>query len=158
MYGFGHDRFGDETFGNIDWAKVVLWDELPEEKKQEDLDAGGKYYDFVTSLMPAFNELAMLICKSHEHLINPDTVRIDLLDYVAKNFGITLDLAEPEAYQRTQVEIAGRWRLIKGQDTSYIILGAIHGFDVVVTKMWWNGSVYTQNGPEVTNEVIGVAP
>lgn len=158
MYSFGHDAFGSTTFGEADWARVVLWDELPGDKKQEDLDAGGKYYDFVTSLMPSFNELKNLIYKSHDHLINPDTARIDLLSYVAGNFGITLDLAEPEAYQRTQVEIAGRWRLIKGTDTSYEILCAIHGFSAVVKEMWWNGNVYTENGPEVTNEVIGTAP
>lgn len=158
MHGFGHGAFGERTFGEVDWARVVLWEELPEDKKQEDLDEGGKYYDFVTSLMPSFNELKTLIYKSHEHLIDPDTVRIDLLNYVARNFGITLDLAEPEAYQRTQVEIAGRWRLIKGTDTSYEILCAIHGFNVEVKEMWWNGSTYTETGPEVTNEVVGVVP
>jgi len=158
MYGFGHDEFGPETFGNTDWARIVLWEELPEDKKQEDLDAGGKYYDFVTSLMPSFDELKVLIYKSREHLIDPDTARIDLLDYVARNFGITLDLAEPEAYQRTQVEIAGRWRLIKGTDTSYVILCAIHGFDVTVKKMWWTGTAYIDHGPEMSSEVIGTAP
>ena len=158
MYGFGQEPFGDFPFGDADWARVVLWDELPEEKKQEDLDNGGWYYNFVTCLMPPMNELRNLIYKSYDRTIDPRTARQDLLGYIARNFGITPDLAEPEAYQRMKIEIAGRWRTIKGTSEAYEILCAIHGFDVTVNEVWWNGSEYTTTGPYVFNEVVGTIP
>ena len=54
MSGFGKDEFGHGPFGHADWAKAVLWDELPETDKIKDLEAGGWFYKFVTSGM--FNE------------------------------------------------------------------------------------------------------
>lgn len=158
MRGFGHGAFGRRQFGHIDWARAVLWEELPEADRQLDMEAGGAYYNFVTCLMPSFDELKNLIYKNHEHLMNPRTVRMDLLKYVAGNFGVVLDYAEPEEYQRTQTEIAGRWRLIKGTKKSYEILCAIHGFDVDVKNVWWNGTNYNMTGPRVTNEVVGTMP
>ena len=158
MAGFGHESFGHFPFGHSDWSKIVLWDELPEEKKTEDLEAGGFYYKFVMSMIPSFDELKRLVYGSKDYLIDPATVRFDLLQYVAGKFGIILDLAEPEVYQRTRVEIAGRWRLIKGTETSYKILCAIHGFDVDVFEVWWDGSRYTTYGPSIANEVIATIP
>lgn len=156
--GFGHQDLGNVPFGHADWAKVVLWDELPGEVKQEDLDNGGYYYNFVTALLPSFNELRRLVYGANKYLIDPATVRMDLLRYLANKFGVILDFAEPEAYQRTRVEIAGRWRLIKGTETSYVVLCAVHGFDVEVKEIWWTGSDYSTTGPAVDNEVIGVVP
>jgi len=142
------------VFGGRDWAKVVLWDELPGEKKNEDMNAGGWYYKFVTSLMPSFDNLKYLIYKSREHVLDASTARKDLLEYIAGNFGIIPDLAEPEAFQRTKIEIAGRWRLIKGTTDAYVVLCKIHGFEVVVKDIWWDGSNYTTIGPMVYNETI----
>jgi len=158
MKGFAHSPMGNFPFGHADWAETVLWDELPEETKQEDLDAGGYYYKFVTALMPAFNELQRLVYGSKKYLIDPATVRGDLLKYVASKFGIILDFAEPEAYQRTRVEIAGRWRLIKGKREAYEVLCAIHGFNVDIKEVWWTGTEYSTAGPTTYNEVIGTMP
>ncbi len=156
--GFGHEPFGHFPMGHSDWARMVLWEELPDEKKQEDLDAGGYYYKFVTSLMPSFNELKSLIYGSKKYAIDPATARADLLKHVADKFGVTLDYAEPEAYQRTRIEIAGRWRLIKGTKTSYEVLCAVHGFSVDVKEIWWTGSSYSETGPLVSSEIIGYIP
>jgi len=158
MYGFGLEPFGEFPFGRVDWAKVVLWDELPEEVRQDDLDNGGWYYKFVTSLLPPLNELRQLISKSFDHTLDPRKARKDLLEYIAGNFGIVPDLAEPEAYQRMKLEIAGRWRLIKGTAESYEVLCAIHGFSITVNELWWNGSEYSTTGPFIYNEVIGTIP
>jgi len=158
MQGFGHQPLGNAPFGHADWAKTVLWDELPEEIKQEDLDEGGYYYKFVTALVPSFKEIRRLVYGSKKYLIDPATVRLDLLKYVANKFGVILDFAEPEAYQRTRVEIAGRWRLIKGTKTSYEVLCAIHGFNVDVKEIWWTGVKYSESGPSTDSEVIGVVP
>jgi len=158
MGGFGTAPFGDEPFGHADWAYRVLWEELPEEKKQEDLDAGGWYQKFVKSMIPPINELKFLIYKSHDYLIDPRTARKDLLRYIAGNFGIVPDLDEPEEYQRTKIEIAGRWRLIKGTEDAYKVLCAIHGFSVEVYDIWYKNGVYTTTGPNVSEEVIAVVP
>jgi hypothetical protein len=156
MAGFGTESFGNFPFGQTNWGKIVLWDELPEEMRNQDLEAGGWYYKFVTALVPSFNEMLNLISRSHENLIDPATVRMDLLKYVADKFGVILDYSEPDVYQRTRVEIAGRWRLIKGKKESYEILCAVHGFNVSVKEIFWNGEGYTTVGPKVSNEQIGV--
>lgn len=155
MSGFGNNSFGQNPFGNVDWARIVLWDELPEYVKNEDLDAGGWYYKFVTALLPTFNQLRYLIYRSHQHVLDPRTARADLLGYIARNFGIVPDLAEPEDYQRTKIEIVGRWRLIKGTTEAYEVLCAIHGFYVNVYDLWWNGNSYVTSKPLVQGEVSG---
>jgi len=155
MSGFGSGPFGDEPFGQIDWAYQVLWEELPENKKKEDLDNGGWYEKFVRCLVPSFNQLRYLIYRSHDYVLDPRTARTDLLRYIAGNFGIVPDLDEPEEFQRTKIEIAGRWRLIKGTENAYKVLCAIHGFNVEVSEIWYSGTSFTTTGPHVSGEVIG---
>jgi len=156
--GFGSEPFGDFPFGDTDWAMTVLWNELPEEKKQEDLDSGGYYYKFVTCLMPSFSELRTLIYGAYGSIADPLTARADLLNYLAQKFGIVLDLAEPEYFQRTRIAIAGRWRLIKGMRESFEILCAVHGFDASITELWWTGSHYSTDPPTASGEIIGYIP
>jgi len=158
MSGFGKDKFGVDPFGHADWAYQVLWEELPEEKKQEDLDAGGWYEKFVKCMIPPINSLKFLVYKSHDYVIDPRTARKDLLRYIAGNFGIIPDLDEPEEYQRMKIEIAGRWRLIKGTTDAYKVLCAIHGFDVEVYDIWTNGTIYTTSEPNVSEETIATIP
>jgi hypothetical protein len=158
MDGFGHDSFGESPFGDTDWAYTVLWEELSEEKKQEDLDAGGWYEKFVRCLIPSMNELKFLIYKGHDYTLDPRTARADLLRYIASGFGIIPDLDEPEEYQRTKIEIVGRWRLIKGTEAAYEVLCAIHGFNVEVKEIWTNGVAYVSELPHISNEVIGTVP
>ena len=155
MSGFGRGNIGSGPFGRADWAKSVLWDELPEKEKARDLENGGWFYLFVTCLMPAFNELRNAISLTYQGKVSPRTVRPDLIKYLANMFGIDPDLAEPEEYQRMNIEIASRWRLIKGKRESYEIVCKIHGFNVVVDELWWNGSNYTTIGPNVAGEAIG---
>lgn len=156
MTGFGTEEFGQGPFGRADWAKAVLWDELPEADKQADLKSGGWFYKFVTCLMPSFRELVASIDSTYRGRISPRTVRPDLIRYLAYRFGIDTDLAESQDYQRMNIEIAARWRLIKGARESYEILCAIHGFNVVVHELWWNGISYSVIPPYVENEEIGV--
>jgi hypothetical protein len=154
MYGFGHEEFGNFPYGGSDWAKRVLWDELPEAVKQEDLDAGGWYYRFVTTMLPSMNDLRRLIYKSFDYVVDPRTAREDLLVYMARNFGIIPDMEEPEEHQRTKIEIAGRWRLIKGTNTAYEVLSAIHGFSCTVQELWSDGDeLLTSPGTVVDGEV-----
>jgi hypothetical protein len=156
MIGFGHGSFGEEPFGRTDWAYQVLWEELPEYKKQEDLENGGWFQKFVKCLAMPINELKFLIYKSHDYILDPRTARSDLLRYIAGNFGIIPDLDEPEEFQRTKIEIVGRWRLIKGTEDAYKVLCAIHGFDVEVSQVWSSGTNNTTTGPHVSEEQLGV--
>jgi hypothetical protein len=156
MIGFGHGSFGEDPFGRTDWAYQVLWEELPEYKKQEDLDTGGWFQKFVQCLAMPINELKFLIYKSHDYVLDPRTARADLLRYIAGNFGIIPDLDEPEEFQRTKIEIVGRWRLIKGTENAYKVLCAIHGFNVDVSHVWSSGTNNTTTGPHVSEEQIGV--
>jgi hypothetical protein len=155
MGGFGHNKFGEAPFGNDDWAYTVLWEELPERKKQEDSDAGGYFEKFVRCLAMPMNELLYLIYRSHDYTMDPRSARKDLLRYIAGNFGIIPDLDEPEAFQRTKLDIVGRWRLIKGTESAYQVLCAIHGFNVEVNSVWSTGTTLTTTGPKVGAELIG---
>lgn len=146
--GFGHNEFGSNPFGHLDWTRIVLWDELPPEVRRQDRDAGYPYRDFVFSLCPSF-----LWLKNHvdrfKYLDDPNKIRLDLLKYLGENFGIDVDLEQPEAYQRMRVQIAGRWNIIKGKPESYVVLCRVHGFEVEVKKLWWNGESYVENSPEI---------
>jgi len=155
MTGFGYTSFGEEPFGGVDWAYQVLWNELPEQRREEDLAQGGYFQKFVRCLAMPINELKFLIYKSYDYVVDPRTARKDLLRYIAGNFGIIPDLDEPEEFQRTKIEIVGRWRLIKGTENAYKVLCAIHGFDVDVYQVWNTGSNYTTTGPHVSGEEIG---
>jgi len=155
LSGFGHQPFGHHPFGHTDWAHIVLWDELEERVREEDFEAGGWFYKFISALMPMFNNLITLISRYQDWVVDPRTTRKDLLKRLANNFGVVLDLSEPEDYQRMAIEIAGRLRFIKGWRESYEILCRIHGFEVDVKELWWDGEKYTENPPRVTNEVIG---
>jgi len=155
MSGFGREACGHGPFGHAYWAKAVLWDQLPEKDKLEDIESGGWFYKFVTCLMPSFEQLKTLIDRTYDGKISPRTVRPDLIRFLAQRFGIDTDLAEADIYQRMNIEIAARWRLIKGKKESYEILCKIHGFDVTVSEIWWNGTGYTIVGPSVSGEIIG---
>jgi hypothetical protein len=150
-FGFGHGSFGHEPFGNINWCKVVLWDELDESYRTADEAAGSPYLKFVQSMAPSFNYLRAYI-RRFGKLMDPRVIRHDLLLFFASNFGITIDLAEPEAFQRMRVDLAMRWNLIKGEIESYVVLCRVHGFEVNVIPLWWNGSEYVDGPPTIYRE------
>ena len=144
--GFGHGPFGHGPFGKADWARIVLWDELPVKFRERDEESGGYFRKFVFSLCPSFNWLRDHIAKFKD-LTDPRQIRHDLLEYLAGNFGISIDLAEPEEYQRMRTALATRWNLIKGLNESYVVLCRVHGFEAQVLSLWWDGSRYLEDNP-----------
>ena len=150
--GFGSEPFGSAPWGYADWPIDVLWNELPSRIKQQDLDAGGWYYKFVTSLLPPMDALQQYIYKSRDLIVDPRRARADMLGYIAENFGIIPDLEEPEDYQRTKIEIVGRWRAIKGTEDAYKVLCAVHGFNVTVRDIWKSPTGYTVIKPKIFSE------
>jgi len=150
-YGFGSGPFGGAPFGDINWCEVVLWDEMPEGIKDDDRNAGYPYLKFVQSVAPNFEFLRRYIAR-FETITDPFQIRTDLLIYFANNFGITIDLAEPEAYRRTRAQLAARWNIIKGTANAYTVLCRVHGFEVDIVPLWWNGSSLVETGPTVSNE------
>jgi hypothetical protein len=152
-YGFGFRPFGEEPFGDPDWCRIVLWEELPPNMQEDDEAQGYPFRTFVYSMCPSFEWLRHHIDR-FEDLTNPFKVRKDLLTYLAANFGIELDLAEPEDFQRIRVSLAARWNIIKGTVEAYEVLCRVHGFEVTVIPLWWNGTEYTESGPSIYNEAI----
>lgn len=147
---FGNSPFGANPFGHIDWSRIVLWEELPSEMKESDAQAGYPYREFVYSFCPGFDWLRSNIDR-FKYLDDPNKIRLNLLSYLASNFGIDLDEEQPESYQRMRVQIAGRWNIIKGTILSYIVLCKIYGFECDVIPLWWNGVDYIEDGPTVYN-------
>ena len=150
-YGFGHRNFGDSPFGGIDWCRVVLWEEMPENLRDQDEAAGSPYLKFIESMCPNFEWLRKYI-QRFETITDPYKIRHDLLAYFAKNFGIDIDLAEPEAYQRTRASLAARWNIIKGTVESYKVLCLVHGFNVEVIPLLYVGVEYYSDEPHILYE------
>lgn len=59
-----------------------------------------------------------------------------LLDYLAKDFGITLDENEPDFLQRSSVANVTKWWALKSTERSYEIRGEIAGFTVEVKGLY----------------------
>lgn len=150
-YGFGEDPFGESPFGDVDYAKIVLWDELPPEIKDDDERNGGGYRAFVEAMAPNYQWLRNHIYR-FRYMTDPRQIRHDLLNWFGQNFGIKVDLAEPEAYQRMRANLAARWNIIKGTVDSYTVLCRVHGFEVNVIPLWWTGSEYSETPPEIYGE------
>lgn len=150
--GFGNYYFGEMPFGHIDWARIVLWEELPEEAKIKDKEAGYPYRDFVFSVCPSFEWLKKNVDR-FKNLDDHNKIRLNLLQYLASNFGIDLDIEQPEEYQRMRVQVAGKWNVIKGTVSSYYVICGVYGFDVDVVKLWWNGTSFSENSPYIFTEI-----
>jgi hypothetical protein len=147
-YGFGHEPFGNSLFGNANWCKIVLWDELPDSMKVDDEGQGFPYKKFVNALCPSYNYLVRYI-RNLKDITDYVNVRHDLLQYLGKNFGIEVDLAEPESYQRMRVGLAARWNIIKGTEDAYVTLCRVHGFECELKPLWWTGYEYVDTEPEL---------
>ena len=156
VYGYGNDPFGTWPFGDVDYCRIVLWDELPDQVKEDDRAQGYPYWSFVSSLAPSFQWIRNNI-RNMQSLTDPRWIRHDLLSYFASNFGIEIDLAEPEDYQRARASLAARWNIIKGTAESYVVLCRVHGFEVNVIPLWWDGLDYTASPPVIFNEASTVS-
>lgn len=60
----------------------------------------------------------------------------NLLQYLARDFGIEIDNREEEEWQRRWVESVSRWIGLKGHEDSYVYVGALTGFDVEVMPLY----------------------
>ena len=134
-YGFGHGGFGSTSFGAADWARIVLWDELPSNIRADDEAAGGAFREFVTALMPSFRWLTDHI-ERFRSVIEFDQARPELLRYVADAFGIRLDLEQPVDFQRLRLSLLARWNVIKGTEEAIRAVGKCYGFDVDVYRVF----------------------
>lgn len=150
-YGFGYRDFGNHPFGGVDWCQIVLWEEMPEQMRDQDEEVGYPYKNFIEAMCPSFEWLRKYI-ERFRTLTDARDIRHDLLEYFAQNFGIDIDLAEPEEYQRTRANLAARWNIIKGTVESYIVLCRVHGFEVDVIPLWWDGDDYYADAPHILNE------
>jgi hypothetical protein len=151
-YGFGNRPFGNFPFGDADWCKIVLYDEMQDFVKEQDEEAGGAYLKFVEAMCPSFEFLRRHISRFRT-LQSPRQIREDLLVFFAENFGIEIDQAEPLDFRRTRASLAARWNIIKGTVDAYTVLARVHGFEVTVVPLWWDGTEFSEAEPVVFNEL-----
>lgn len=59
-----------------------------------------------------------------------------LVDLLARDFGITIDEHEPEAFQRSAIRNVVQWLDLKGTQKAYDILGKISGYRVTALGLW----------------------
>jgi hypothetical protein len=156
--GFGQEPFGEMPFGNTDWCYHVLYDELPSQMQQQDQDEGGLYEAFVKAASIPINRMRELASGFDSSMRDPIRIRIDLLQYYASRFGIDVDPELREDVRRMRVDIFSRYRLIKGTRESIVVLARIHGFDLTLSELWWNGTTYIETSPVISWELLGVIP
>jgi hypothetical protein len=70
-----------------------------------------------------------------------DTVQVQanapsIIEYLAQDFGITIDRRENEDKQRKWVYNVSGWTNIKGTENGYIYVGRLAGFDVTVQRLF----------------------
>lgn len=99
MPGFGSGPFGSGPFGRYDWARKVLWTDLPEEpdRRLDSEDPLHPLEGWQESIMPLFEEnLGFVI--DFEHLRDPDEVRTKFQDVIT---GLTITNSAVETTGRT---------------------------------------------------------
>ena len=105
MPGFGSGSFGSGGFGAYDWAKRVLFYDLPEipDRSFDDPEHGGdgSLEKWADSVKPLFDEL-LTFASDFEQLRDPDSIRTQFQD----NISVRLVSAEVEETGRTvRVEV-----------------------------------------------------
>jgi hypothetical protein len=153
--GYGQGRYGKGPYGHTDWCYYVMYKELPAALQKQDKDEGGYYEKFVKALCIPFNRMRSLI-NNYSSLVDPLSVRIDLLKYYSASYGLEADSAEAETFQRTSADMFGRFRFIKGTASSFVVLAKVHGFDATVQELWWNGTELSSTQTPKVGEVVGV--
>jgi len=102
--GFGSGPFGSGGFGSYDWAKRVLFDDLPEIDRRLDADpdyGDGALEKWSDSVKPLFDEL-LTFARDFEQLRDPDSIRTQFQD----NIDVRLVSAAIEEEGRTvRVEV-----------------------------------------------------
>jgi hypothetical protein len=95
--GFGAGVLGDGPFGSYNWARQVLWNDLPEIDRRLDVTEGnGALERWQEATMPLFQEI-LTFARDFEQLRDPDTVRTKFQDTIS----VTIDLAEATGDGRT---------------------------------------------------------
>jgi len=97
--GFGSGPFGSGPFGRYDWARKMLWLDIPEQPDRA-LDAKDPLHPlegFQESVMPLFEEM-LGFAIDYEHLRDPDDVRTKFQDVIT---GLTITSATVETTGRT---------------------------------------------------------
>lgn len=85
MPGFGYGPFGHGPFGSFDWAKQVLFRDLPAlDRALDKTDGGGRLERWSDSIKPSFDEL-LRFTRRFGHLRDADFVRTQFQDRIDVN-------------------------------------------------------------------------
>lgn len=83
MPGFGSGSFGSGPFGMYDWARQVLWRDLPDIDRRIDAEqANGALEKWQESIMPLFEEL-LRFAYDFEQIRDPDSIRTKFQDVIS---------------------------------------------------------------------------
>ena len=118
-----------------DIKKDVIDPAFPEEMAKEDRENGfltTRYFELVANRMQPSLENA----RSLGNLLDPATVRADLLAKLGRSFSVLIDETETEDFQRTLIERSTGLFAIKGTRTSYEVRGRASGFGIEVLNYY----------------------
>jgi hypothetical protein len=91
-------------------------------------------------------------------LDDPTTIQVfapGLLDYLAQDFGVTIDTREPEEFQRRWVASVPRWMNQKGMEETYQYLARLTGFEISLTPLYRVSQSIYEDSPTLTVLLVG---
>lgn len=145
MAGFGREPFGNHPCGHSNFGADTVIRVFPKTTLEKDKDDELRHY--LLTVQNSINERKKEIDEMST-LVDPDTVRQDILFKLGAMIGLELDENEGEEFQRTLVRDAVQYYQVKGNDLSFEIRGKISGFDVEVVKIWNFDETYLPHIPD----------
>lgn len=133
--GFGVDLFGQHQFGHADVGLDLLINNVPDIYKELDLENNNLLRRFLLALRDELNVNVIPFITKFPLLRDPRFVRLDLLDFLAADFGIKTDEEEVEQFRRSEVLNLYQWLIRKGEDKGYKIKGGIRGYTIEVVAL-----------------------
>lgn len=133
--GFGRDEFGRFLFGLADVGNDLLLKKVP--AIYRDLD---RFHDFVLTrflkaIADEYNDVFLESVVNFLDLINPRLIRLDLIDFLASNYGIKTDEEEDEFFRRSELLNLYQWLIRKGEDKGYKIKSVVSGLTTRIFRL-----------------------
>lgn len=151
MPGFGHGPFGADPFGEWSWEEEILWQDIPERRRNRDTRQGESFMrNFITAIQPSFKGLREHIADFFS-LRDPWTCRTR---YNTPEDSLDIELVDIEDHNADAVSPDERWMslYIKGEPLEEASRGWIIESQGVSFQRWVVERVYKlDSSPTVTN-------
>lgn len=133
--GFGRDSFGTFVFGRADIGNDYLIKKVPRIYKELDVGQNFVLKRFLEAIAALLNDIYIPKIVNFTDLIDPRKIRLDLIDFLASNFGIKTDEEEDEDFRRSELINLYQWLIRKGEDKGYLIKAAITNLSLSVKRL-----------------------